>query len=54
MGVLYLIYTYDLPTTEDVLLFIGAFVNDTALIATNKNAEKASYMLQENLDKVST
>lgn len=49
--VLYLIYTSDLPTLDDVL--VGTFADDTALIATHTNPVAASNMLQRSLDLIS-
>ena len=49
--VLYLIYTFDLPTTEEVL--VGTFADDTALIASHENPATASVMLQKSLNTIS-
>lgn len=48
--VLYLMYTFDLPTTKDVL--VGTFADDTALIATHEKPEVASAKLQRSLNEV--
>lgn len=45
---LYLIYTADLPTTDDTT--IATFADDTALIAVNNDPVMASRQLQHHLD----
>lgn len=50
--ILYLIYTYDLQATEDVL--VGTFADDTALVATHADPTVASAMLQRSLNNIST
>lgn len=50
--VLYILYTFDLPLTEGIL--VGTFADDTALIATHENPAIASSMLQKSLTNIST
>lgn len=47
---LYLIYTADLPTTEDTL--VGTFADDTAVVASDNNPIQASRILQTELDNI--
>lgn len=49
--ILYLIYTFDLPTSDEVL--VGTFADDTALIAAHDCPVAASDMLQKSLNDVS-
>lgn len=48
--ILYLIYTADLPTTQNVLT--ATFADDTAILASHENPQMASQILQTNLDKI--
>lgn len=47
---LYLVYTADIPTTDNVLS--ATFADDTAALYNDKNPEAASLVLQTHLDKV--
>ena len=47
---LYLLYTADLPLTNDAL--IGTFADDTAILSTDPNPASASEKLQKSLDKI--
>lgn len=49
--VLYLFYTYDLPTDTNNIM-ISTFADDTAIIASHSNPDTASRILQDHLDKV--
>lgn len=49
---LYLLYTNDLPQTENVL--IGTFADDTALLAVDNNPQKASELLQKSISNISS
>lgn len=49
---LYILFTFDLPTTEGVL--VGTFADDTALLATHESPVMASRMLQKSLNNIST
>lgn len=49
--VLYLLYTADIPTTENT--FIGTFADDTVIMASDESQPKAVEHLQLALDKVS-
>ncbi len=48
--VLYLLYTADLPTSNDVIT--STFADDTAFLATHKNPQTASRELQDHIYKV--
>lgn len=48
--VLYLLYTADLPTSEKTTL--STFADDTAVLASDSNANIASTLLQEHLAKI--
>ena len=48
--VLYLIYTADLPTTNNSIC--ATFADDTVIMASHENPDKASIYLQENLNKI--
>ena len=48
--VLYLLYTSDLPTSDNVTT--STFADDTAILVTNKNPRTASRELQEHLKEV--
>ena len=48
--ILYLIYTADLPTEQNVLT--ATFADDTAILASHENPQTASQILQTNLDKI--
>lgn len=47
---LYLLYTADIPTSKDTL--IGAFADDTAILATDCVQEVAVKKLQSSIDKI--
>lgn len=47
---LYQLFTADIPYTNEVMM--ATFVDDTAILATHKNPNTASRILQENLDGV--
>lgn len=49
---LYVLYTSDLPTSEDITT--GTFADDTALISTNTDPNTASHNLQEHLSSLET
>jgi hypothetical protein len=44
---LYVLYTYDLPTSRETKL--GTFANDPAIFATHEDASIASLSLQEHI-----
>lgn len=48
---LYLLYTSDLPLSDNVV--IGTFADDTVILAMDKNPVQASTKLQKSLDKIS-
>lgn len=50
--ILYLLFTADLPISNDVL--IGTFADDTAILASDPNPAFASHKLQMSLDKISS
>ena len=47
---LYLIYTLDLPTSNEVKT--ATFADDTSIMASHVNPEIATSKIQENLDEV--
>lgn len=49
---LYLLYTADIPTSNNT--FIGAFADDTVIMATNESQQNAVENLQHAIDKVSS
>ena len=48
---LYLLFTADIPTTEDT--FIGTFADDTVIMSTDESQPKAVEKLQRALNDVS-
>ena len=50
--ILYLLYTADLPISNNVL--IGTFADDTAILSSDPNPTRASFKLQECLNKISS
>ena len=48
--ILYLLFTYDLPISNNVV--IGTFADDTAILASACNATSASHKLQESLNEI--
>ncbi|PNF15162.1 hypothetical protein B7P43_G14817, partial [Cryptotermes secundus] len=48
--ILYLIYTADLPTEQNVLT--ATFADNTAILASHENPQTGSQILQTNLDKI--
>ena len=50
--ILYLLFTSDLPISDNVLT--GTFADDTAILSTDPNPARASIKLQKCLDKVIT
>lgn len=49
---LYLVYTFDIPQTNNVM--IGTFADDTALLAVDRSPINASKLLQESLNDISS
>jgi hypothetical protein len=49
-SVLYLIYTSDLPTSENTTT--ATFADDTAILAINEDPTIASVKLQDNINKI--
>lgn len=47
---LYLLYTADIPVTEDVTM--ATFADDTAILTSDKNQDQASEKLQNHLDQL--
>ena len=50
--ILYLLFTADLPISDDVL--IGTFADDTAILSSDPNPAHASIKLQKCLEKIIT
>ena len=48
--ILYLIFTADLPLSENVV--IGTFADDTAVLSADSDPIKASEKLQASFDKI--
>lgn len=47
---LYLLYTADIPVTEDATM--ATFADDTAILTSDKNQDRASEKLQNHLDQL--
>ena len=48
--ILYLIYTADLPTSNDVIT--ATYADDTAILAVNKSPVEATILLQNSLHEI--